>query len=38
MATINATKIALWDGMVTGSGFGLSCYSPIRIATENAVF
>jgi len=38
MATMNTTKIALWDGMVSGCGLGLSCYSPIRIATENAIF
>lgn len=33
-----ALEIANWDGIVMGGGFGISAFSPFRIATENTMF
>lgn len=32
------TQISVFDGFVMGGGVGISVNSPIKIATENAVF
>ncbi len=31
-------QIANWDGIVMGSGYGITSMAPFRIATENTVF
>ena len=38
MATMKPTYIAFWNGIVMGSGAGMSFHAPIKIATEKTVF
>lgn len=38
LATMLPMQIAIWNGIVMGGGVGISCHSPIRIATDNSVY
>ena len=38
LTTMKPIHIAFWNGVVMGGGVGLSCFAPIRIATDNTVF
>jgi len=38
LANMRPVQVALWDGIVMGGGVGISVHSPIKIATENAMF
>ena len=38
VAGMKPIQVALWNGIVMGSGVGISVHAPIRIATENCVF
>ena len=38
LTTMTPIQIALWNGIVMGGGVGVSCHSPIRIATEKSMY
>jgi len=38
MTRTKAVKVACWDGVVIGAGFGLTGHSPFIIATEKTKF
>ena len=38
MAAFNQEQIALWDGLIVGTGLGVSCHASIRIASDNTKF
>lgn len=38
LTTMSPIQIALWNGIVMGGGVGVSCHSPIRIATEKSMY
>ena len=38
LATMRPIQISIWDGMVIGSGAGISIHSPIKIATDKTLF
>jgi len=38
LANMRPIQVALWDGIVMGGGVGISIHSPIKIATEHAMF
>jgi len=38
LASMHATQIALWNGIVMGGGVGVSCHAPIRVASENTMY
>ena len=38
LTTMIPLQIAIWNGIVMGGGVGISCHSPIRIATDNTMY
>mmetsp|Transcript_16925 Transcript_16925/g.26053 ORF Transcript_16925/g.26053 Transcript_16925/m.26053 type:complete len:313 (+) Transcript_16925:205-1143(+) len=38
LTQMHPTQIALWNGIVMGGGVGVSCHSPIRVATDNTMY
>ena len=38
LTTMKPILVALWNGIVMGGGVGVSCHSPIRIATEKSMY
>lgn len=38
LANMRPIQVAFWDGIVMGGGVGISVHSPIKIATEHAMF
>ena len=38
LTQMNPVQISVWNGIVMGGGVGVSCHSPIRIATEKTVY
>ena len=38
LTTMKPIQVALWNGIVMGGGVGVSCHSPIRIATEKSMY
>lgn len=38
LSQLNATQVALWDGIVMGGGVGISINSKVRVATEATTF
>ena len=34
----STSKVAIWDGWVTGDAAGFTHHCPVRIATENTVW
>ena len=38
LTQMNPIQISIWNGIVMGGGVGVSCHSPIRIATEKSLY
>ena len=38
LTQMSPLQIAIWNGIVMGGGVGISCHSPIRIATDNTMY
>ena len=38
LTTMKPIQVALWNGIVMGGGVGVSCHSPIRVATEKSMY
>ncbi|CAI2371968.1 unnamed protein product [Moneuplotes crassus] len=38
LTQMDPIQISIWNGIVMGGGVGVSCHSPIRIATEKSVY
>ena len=38
LTQMSPVQIAIWNGIVMGGGVGVSCHSPIRVATDNTMY